>query len=179
MQELFCQARKFFFCSHLKNERMSFLGLTSRHLGPLLLKSRGVWGWFYPKNFSKTTFFVFWATQLVTMSWVICPQVPMKQIRRKSAVCYCIRPKPSDFIIISLRYGRAKLHWRRIQRCNLGGPAQWWRLWMVSRGPSIYYVSIWTGWVGSQNGHFCWRSVLYLCWRSEFVGPKNSKNVLT
>ena len=86
----------------------------------------------------------------------------LKQIRRKSAVCYCIRPKPSDFIIISLRYGRAKLHWRRIQRCNLGGPAQWWRLWMVSRGSSIYYVSILTGWVGSDNGHFCRRSVLYL-----------------
>ena len=112
------------------------------------------------QKISRATFFVFWATQLVNIFWVICPQVPMKQIRRKSAVCYCIRPKPSDFIIISLRYGRAKLHWRRIQRCNLGGPAQWWRLWMVSRGPSIYYVSIWTGWVGSQNGHFCWRSVL-------------------
>ena len=76
-----------------------------------------------------------------SISQYICPQVPMKQIRRKSTVCYCIRPKPSDFIIISLRYGRAKLHWRRIQRCNLGGPAQWWRLWMVSRRPSIYYVS--------------------------------------
>ena len=32
--------------------------------------------------------------------------------------------------------------------------------------PSLYYVSKRTGWVGSKNGHFCWLSVLYLCWRS-------------
>ena len=115
-------------------------------------KSRGLRVVLSQKLFNGYIFF--WATQLVNIFWV-----PMKQIRRKSAMCYCIRPKPSDFIIISLRYGRAKLHWRRIQRCNLGGPAQWWRLWMVSRGPSIYYVSIWTGWVGSENCHFCWHSV--------------------
>jgi hypothetical protein len=35
------EGQEFFFCRNLKNERMSFLGLTSRHLGPLLLKSRG------------------------------------------------------------------------------------------------------------------------------------------
>ena len=30
------------------------------------------------------------------------------------------------------RYGRAKLHWRRIQRCNLGCFAQRWRMRLVS-----------------------------------------------
>ena len=34
-------------------------------------------------------------------------------------------------------------------------------------------------WVGSENGDFCWFSVLYLCWHSGWVGPKKSKNVLT
>ena len=41
-------ARIFFFCRNLKNERMSFLGLTSRHLGPLLLKNCRV-----PKTFQE------------------------------------------------------------------------------------------------------------------------------
>ena len=31
--------------------------------------------------------------------------------------------------------------------------------------PSIYYVSIWTGWVSSENNPFCLRLVLYLCRR--------------
>ena len=30
--------------------------------------------------------------------------------------------------------------------------------------PSLYYVTKRTGWVGSENGNFWWRSVLYLCW---------------
>ena len=33
--------------------------LLSGHLGPLLLKSPGVSGWFYSKNFSRATFFCF------------------------------------------------------------------------------------------------------------------------
>ena len=33
----------------------------------------------------------------------------------------------------------------------------------ATKGPSMYYV-IWTGWVDSENGNFCWRSVLHLCW---------------
>ena len=46
------------------------------------------------------------------------------------------------------------------------------------KGPFIYYVSKRTGWVGSTNGRFCRRSVLYhadIGW----VGQKRSKNVLT
>ena len=31
-------------------------------------------------------------------------------------------------------------------------------------GPSLYYISKRTGWVGLENGHFCWRAALYLCW---------------
>ena len=38
-------------------------------------------------------------------------------------------------------------------------------LWQL--GPSLYYVSKWTGWVSLENGHFCW---LYL-------GSKWAKNV--
>ena len=43
------------------------------------------------------------------------------------------------------------------------------------KGPSLHYVNIRTGWVGSENGNFCWRSVLYLCWNSRWVGQKSLK----
>jgi hypothetical protein len=80
-----------FFCRNWKKDRLSFLGrcnvetasLAGWHLGPLLLKSPGVWGWFYPKNFSRATFLVFWVTQLVDM---FLSYLPVKQIWRKSAV---------------------------------------------------------------------------------------------
>ena len=51
------------------------------HLGPLLLKSIEVWGWFYPKNFSRATFFVYWGTHLVD---VFLNNIPMKQIWRNA-----------------------------------------------------------------------------------------------
>ena len=55
-------------------------------LGPLLLKSHRVWGWFtYSKNFSRATFFVFWGTHLVDR---YLSYLPVKQIWRKSAVWY-------------------------------------------------------------------------------------------
>ena len=44
-----------------------------------------------------------------------------------------------------------------------------------TRGPSLYYVSKMTGWVGSENRHFCWLSVLYLCWNNGWMGQKKSK----
>ena len=50
---------------------------------PFLLKSSKVWGWFYSKNFSRATFFVFWGTHLVA---VFLNNMLMKQIWRKSAV---------------------------------------------------------------------------------------------
>ena len=37
------------------------------------------------------------------------------------------------------------------------------------RRPSLYYVSKRTGWVWLENGHFCWRLVLYLCWQRGWV----------
>ena len=38
-----------------------------------------------------------------------------------------------------------------------------------TKGPSLYYVSKRTRWVGSENDNFCWCSVLYLCWHSGWV----------
>ena len=35
---------------------------------------------------------------------------------------------------------------------------------VVSKGQFVYYVRKMTGWVVSENIHFCWRSVLNLCW---------------
>ena len=32
---------------------------------------------------------------------------------------------------------------------------------LIVKGPSIYYVSKRTVWVGLENGQFCWRSVMY------------------
>ena len=47
----------------------------------------------------------------------------------------------------------------------------------VDRGPSLYYVSKWTGWVGSEKWQFSWRSVLFmLTWVG---GSEKSKNMLT
>ena len=44
----------------------------------------------------------------------------------------------------------------------------------------MYYVGKRTGWLGLENGQFCWRSVLYLCWHdSGSVGQKQSKIMLT
>ena len=65
----FLSSQKTFFCRNLKKWHLflSFLvvynvATASRHLGPLLLrKSLGVWGWFYSRNFSSATFYVFWA----------------------------------------------------------------------------------------------------------------------
>ena len=37
-----------------------------------------------------------------------------------------------------------------------------------STGPSIYYFSKGVG--GLENGQFCWRLVLYLCWHSGWAG---------
>ena len=51
--------------------------MSKQPLGPLLLKSHRVWGWFmYSKNFSRAPFFVFWGTHLVDRL-------------EKSAVCHC------------------------------------------------------------------------------------------
>ena len=33
--------------------------------GPLLLKSRGTWGWLYSRNFSSASFFAFWGHSVV------------------------------------------------------------------------------------------------------------------
>ena len=51
-----------------------------------------------------------------------------------------------------------------------GGGCGWW----VGDHPYITsaYDPCMGVWVGSENGHFCWRSVLYLCWQSELVGSK-------
>ena len=49
----------------------------------------------------------------------------------------------------------------------------------VCKGPSLYYVIKRAGWVESENGHFCWRSVMYLCWLSSWVGQKKYKNMQT
>lgn len=38
-----------------------------------------------------------------------------------------------------------------------------------TKGPSLYYVSKRTRWVGSENDNVCWCSVLYLCWHSGWV----------
>ena len=38
-----------------------------------------------------------------------------------------------------------------------------------NKNKSPNYVNKKTGQVGSENGQFCWRSVLYLCWHSGWV----------
>ena len=46
--------------------------------------------------------------------------------------------------------------------------------------PILRKLKNWVGeWVGSENCHFCWRSVLYLCWHSGWVSQKKSKIILT
>ena len=72
-----CQNRVFYAC---------WDSLMSGPLGPLLLKSRRVWGWFIPKNFSRATFFVFCGTHLVDR---YLSYLPVRQIWRKSAVWNC------------------------------------------------------------------------------------------
>ena len=58
--------------------------LVSGHLGPLLLKSKGVWGWFFHQLFKEYIFFLFVSTQMVDM---YLSYLPMKRIWWKSAVC--------------------------------------------------------------------------------------------
>ena len=65
-------------------EDVSTLHQPKNDLGPLLLKSSEVWAWFYSKNFSRPTFFVFLGTHLVD---TFLNNMPVKQIWRKSAVC--------------------------------------------------------------------------------------------
>ena len=46
--------------------------LASGHLGPLLLKIWGIWGWFYSKNFSRATFLFPGSLSWLICFWVIC-----------------------------------------------------------------------------------------------------------
>ena len=47
--------------------------LTSGDLGPLMLKSLGVWGWFTPKNFQGEHFLFSGELIWLICFWVICP----------------------------------------------------------------------------------------------------------
>ena len=64
------------------------------------------------------------------------------------------------------RYGRAKLHWRRIQRCNLGCFAQRWRMRLVSGWSRVndataqlhrfFKTKTWRAEAIAKNGQCCY-----------------------
>ena len=43
-------------------------------------------------------------------------------------------------------------------------PQAWQNDVLVAKEPYLYYISKKTGWVGLENGYFCWHSELNLCW---------------
>ena len=58
------------------------------------------------------------------------------------------------YFFCEIAEGPRELAWRKKNRLNTTWP----------HGPSLYYISKRTGWVGLENDHFCWRAALYLCW---------------
>ena len=91
--ETFLTSQETFFCKNLKMTNCHFwanVSLRQPHVRESRAfpdqKSRGL-RVVFSKNFSRRTFFVFWRTHLVNM---FLRYLPVKQIWRKSAVCYCV-----------------------------------------------------------------------------------------